>query len=108
MTGFYWERHPDGPFATLIGVAATYCSPDADAEDYERLKRLARREDDPRMVVFKAELRQALADPSQLPEGELDAAVEYGEESDEKFLRRLWRDLYGGEPWSPRLTGDGQ
>ena len=43
MTGFYWERHPDGPFATLIAVTATYCSPDADAEDYERLKRLAGR-----------------------------------------------------------------
>jgi hypothetical protein len=24
---FYWQRHPDGPFATLIAVAATYCSP---------------------------------------------------------------------------------
>jgi hypothetical protein len=40
----------------------------------------------------------ALADPSQLPEGELDDAVEYSEESDEKFLRRLRRDLYGDEP----------
>jgi hypothetical protein len=98
MTGFYWERNPDGPFATLIGVAATYCSPDAEAEDYERLKRLASLEDDPRMAVFKAELRQALADPSQLPGDELDAAVEYREESDEQFLRRLWRDLYGDEP----------
>ena len=26
---FYWERHPHGPFATLIAVAATYCGPDA-------------------------------------------------------------------------------
>ncbi len=98
MTGFYWERNPDGPFATLISVAATYCSPEADAEDYERLKRLARRQDDQRMVVFKAELRQALADPGQLPEGELEEAVEYREENDEQFLARLWRDLYGGEP----------
>jgi hypothetical protein len=98
MTGFYWERHPDGPFATLIGVAATYCSPDADAEDYERLKRLAKRRDDQRMHAFKAELRQALADPSRLPEGELDDAVEYNDENDEAFLRRLWRDLYGDEP----------
>jgi hypothetical protein len=98
MTGFYWERNPDGPFATLIGVAATYCSPDADADDYQRLKRLASRGDDPRMAVFKAELRQALADPGQLPKGELEDAVEYREESDEQFLRRLWRDLYGDEP----------
>jgi hypothetical protein len=98
VTGFYWERHPDGPFATLIGIAATYCSPDADPEDYGRLKRLAQREDDQQMRVFKAELRQALADPSQLPEGELDNAVEYRDEDDERFLRRLWRDLYGDEP----------
>ena len=98
MTGFYWERNPDGPFATLIGVAATYCSPDSDAEDYERLKRLARRGDDPQMAVFKAELRQALTDPDRLPEGELEDAVEYREASDEQFLHRLWRDLYGDEP----------
>jgi hypothetical protein len=98
VTGFYWERHPDGPFATLISVVATYCSPDADAQDYERLKRLVKREDDQQMRVFKTELRQALTDPGQLPEGELDDAVEYSEESDEKFLRRLWRDLYGDEP----------
>lgn len=98
MTGFYWERHPDRPFATLIGVSATYCSPDADTNDYERLKRLANRQDDRKMQVFKAELAQALADPSQLPEGELDDAVEYDDGSDEKFLRRLWRDLYGDEP----------
>jgi len=43
-------------------------------------------------------VRPALADPSQLPEGELDDAVEYSEESDEKFLRSLRRDLYGDEP----------
>ena len=98
MTGFYWERHPDGPFATLIGVATTYCSPDADAEDYERLKRLAQYEDDQRMRVFKAELRQALAEPSQLPTGELDNAVEFNDATEEEFLRRLWRDLYGDEP----------
>jgi hypothetical protein len=98
VTGFYWERHPEGPFATLIGIAATYCSPDADPEDYGRLKRLAQREDDQQMRVFKAELRQALADPSRLPEGELDNAVEYRDEDDEHFLRRLWSDLYGDEP----------
>lgn len=98
MTGFYWERHPDGPFATLIAVAATYCSPDADVEDYGRLKRLAQREDDQEMRVFKAELREALADPSRLPEGELSDAVEYDDGSDERFLSRLWRDLYGDEP----------
>ena len=36
--------------------------------------------------------------PGQLPTGELDNAVEYNDESEETFLRRLWRDLYGDEP----------
>jgi hypothetical protein len=100
MSAFYWERHPDGPFATLIGVATTYCSPDAYDGAYEDLVGRARwpEADDDEIRIFKAELRRALADPSQLPEGELDDAVEYSEEGDEKFLRRLWRDLYGDEP----------
>jgi len=46
----------------------------------------------------EAELRQALANPDQLPLGELDNAVEFHDESEETFLRRLWRDLYGDEP----------
>jgi hypothetical protein len=98
VTGFYWERHPDGPFATLIAVATTYCSPDSDAEDYERLKRRAKREDNEEMRVFKSELHQALVSPHQLPDDELFESVEYDDGSDEAFLRRLWRDLYGDEP----------
>jgi hypothetical protein len=100
VNAFYWERHPDGPFATLIGVTATYCSPDAYDGAYEDLVSRARspQADDDEMHVFKAELRRALTDPSQLPAGELDDAVEYDDGSDEKFLRRLWHDLYGNEP----------
>lgn len=100
MSAFYWERHPDGPFVTLIAVAATYCSPDAYDEAYDDLVRRARAADadDEEMRVFKAELRQALADPSALPDDELSEAVEYDDGSDEGFLRRLWCDLYGDEP----------
>lgn len=100
MSAFYWERHPDGPFVTLIAVAATYCSPDAYHEAYDDLVRRARAADadDEEMRVFKAELRQALADPSALPDDELSEAVEYDDGSDEGFLGRLWRDLYGDEP----------
>ena len=100
MSAFYWERHPDGPFTTLIAVTATYCSPDAYDGAYEDLVSRARspQADDDEMRVFKAELRRALADPSLLPAGELDDAVEYNDGSDEKFLRRLWHDLYGDEP----------
>jgi hypothetical protein len=79
-------------------VATTYCSPDADEEAYEGLKRLAKRENDEEMLVFKAELREVLHDPTRLPDNELSESVEYDDGSDEAFLRRLWRDLYGDEP----------
>jgi len=98
MSPLYWERHPNGPFATLIRVATTYCSPDADEEAYEGLKRLAKRENDEEMRVFKAELREVLQDPGRLPNNELSESVEYDDGSDEAFLRRLWHDLYGDEP----------
>jgi len=100
VSAFYWERHPDGPFVTLIAVAATYCSPDAYDGAYEDLVHRARSPEgeDDEMRVFKAELRRGLADPSQLPSNELSEAVEYDDGSDERFLRRLWRDLYGEEP----------
>jgi hypothetical protein len=65
MDAFYWERHPDGPFVTLIAVAATYCIPDASDSDYDDLISRARKSDpgDEEIRTFKAELRQALADP---------------------------------------------
>ena len=100
MSAFYWERHPDGPFATLIAVAATYCSPDAYDGAYDDLVRRARspEPDDDEIRVFKDELRRGLASPAELPHDELSDAVEYDDGSDERFLRRLWRDLYGDEP----------
>jgi hypothetical protein len=90
------KRHPDGPFATLIRVATTYLHPEAD--DLESLQRLAKREDRPEMRAFKAGLRQAITHPGQLPGAELSSHVQYDDGSPEKFLRRLWRDLYGDEP----------
>ena len=103
MGAFYWERHPDGPFATLIAVAATYCSPEAYDGAYDDLISRARapEPDDEEIRAFKAELQQALADPGQLPGDELFHAVDYGDGSDEAFLRRLWHDLYGDQPGTP-------
>lgn len=92
------DLNPDGPFATLIRVAATYCDPEVDAGAYDDLKYLACQDDDAELRVFKAELREALADPRRLPDDELFRAVDYSDGSDEKFLRRLWHDLYGDEP----------
>ncbi len=93
---FYWKRHPDGPFATLIRVATTYLHPEAD--DLESLRELAKSGDRPEMHTFKAELRQAIAYPGQVLGDELFSHVVYEDGSTGAFLRRLWRDLYGDEP----------
>ena len=99
MAKFYWERHPDGPFVTLISVATSYCHPEIGYDEYDSLKRRAgKRENDPEMRTFKTELREAIRDPSRLPGDELYTNVQFDDGSDEAFLRRLWRDLYGDEP----------
>jgi len=96
----YWARNPQGPFATLIGVAATYCHPEAYDGAYEALIMRVRSAapEDEEIRVFRDELHDALADPGRLPDNELSKAVEYDDGSSEAFLRRLWRDLYGDEP----------
>jgi hypothetical protein len=95
MAPFYWQRNPNGPFSTLIRVATTYLDPEN--YDLDSLQRLAKRDDDDEMQVFKRELREALRDPTQLPGDELSDSVQYDEGSDEAFLRQLWHDLYGDE-----------
>jgi hypothetical protein len=96
MSPLYWERHPEGPFVTLIAVAATYLNPEA--HDLDFLKTRAKLQDLEEMRVFKCELREALRDPSHLPGDELSESVEYDNGSDEAFLYWLWRQLYGDEP----------
>ena len=34
MNQAYWARNPQGPFATLIAVAATYCHPEVYNDAY--------------------------------------------------------------------------
>jgi hypothetical protein len=94
---FYWERHPDGPFVTLISVAATYLHPEV--WDLDHLKRFARCDELDEVRVFKSELREALRDPDQLPGDELSDSVEYDNGSDVAFLVWLWYELYGDEPF---------
>jgi hypothetical protein len=99
MNQAYWARSPQGPFATLIAVAATYCHPevynDAYPELIERVRSAA--PEDVQIRMFGEELREALADPSRLPDDGLSKAVQYDDGSSQAFLRRLWRDLYGDE-----------
>lgn len=95
----FWETDPDAPFATLLSVVAGCCHPEAWEDAYEDLQRIARdHADTDEMVRFKQELRQAIRDPSQVPDGALYRAAQYADGSDEKFLARLWRDLYPEEP----------
>ena len=65
MSPFYWERHPDGPFVTLIEVSTTYLDPEN--YDLDELKALVKRDDLDEVRVFKSELREALRDPARLP-----------------------------------------
>ncbi len=97
MSQPYWIRSPDGPFTTLIAVAAAYLHPDTDPGGLEVLQERAT-DDDVEMRIFKEELRQAIRNPGRLPDNELFRHVAYEDGSDEKFLRRLWQDLYGNEP----------
>jgi hypothetical protein len=96
MGAFYWERHPDGPFATLISVATSWLHPEID--DLDGLERFAKRDDIDEVRVFKSELRRALRDPALLPGDELSEFVQYDNGSDEAFLCWLWHELYGDEP----------
>jgi hypothetical protein len=98
MRHFYWERHPDGPFVTLIAVAATYLHPEAD--EPEALRRRARRADegDEEMRVFKAELREAILHPERLPDDELFRNVSYDTGSPGAVLEEVWWYLYRDEP----------
>ncbi|GAA4511406.1 hypothetical protein GCM10023191_075480 [Actinoallomurus oryzae] len=49
------------------------------------------------MAQFRRELRRALTHPGEVPESELRREVQY-DGGAEKFLRRLWGDLYPEEP----------
>lgn len=100
MSQPYWIRHPDGPFTTLIAVATAYLHPETDADGLKALQQRAAG-DDEEMRTFKAELRQAIRDPGLLQGNELFRHAAYEDGSDEKFLQRLWRGLYGDEPVIP-------
>lgn len=93
----YWQKEPNAPYATFLRVVEGHCHPEADDDAYDDLIDLARRTDDPEMDTFKRELRAVAADPTVLPRYALDTATAYDDGSPEKFLARLWRDLYPDE-----------
>lgn len=99
MEDRFWVKDRDARFATLLRIVETYCHPEAYDEAYEDLQAVvARPTHKPVFDTFKSELRDAIRDPGQLPEGALFRAAVYEDGSAEKFLARLWRDLYPDEP----------
>jgi hypothetical protein len=51
----------------------------------------------PLFATFKKEFREVIANPKTLPDGALSTASAYEDETDEAFLRRVWRELHGDE-----------
>lgn len=99
MIDAYWLHDKNAPYAALLTILSGHCHPETDEDAYDDLKDRARRTDDPETDAFKRELRAVIADPSVLPADALFTAAEYDDGSDERFLARLWRDLYPGEPF---------
>ena len=109
MRHFYWERHPEGPFVTLIAVATSYLHPEANEPEALRRRATRARADDEEIRVFKAELGGAIAHPERLPGDELSRNVQWDfGGSTEVFLRLLWWYLYRDEPASAQPAGTSQ
>lgn len=103
MTRSWWLQEPDAPFATLLGIIQTHCHPEAYDEAYEDLQEVVKNPDrGPVWYRFKEELIEAIRDPNQIPPGSLRRAAQYDDGSPEKFLARLWHDLYPDEPLPAR------
>ncbi len=96
---YWWRKNPDAPFAELLRAVEGHCHPEAYEEAYDDLIRIVRNPKGGEGARrFKEQLIAALRDPSAIPKDALFRAAEYSDGSDEKFLRRLWRDLYPDEP----------
>ena len=100
----YWKDDPDAPFAVLLETVNVYCHPEN--MDWDGLRDLiahpAKYNAEEDVARFKRELREALEDPNRIPGNAthktLFRAAEYGDGTDERFLKRLWRELYPDEP----------
>jgi hypothetical protein len=96
---YYWRQDKDAPFAFFLTIVDTYLHPES-GYDVADLGEWLRHADPPEDAVrFKGEFQRLLSgDLDQLPKGALGTAAAFDDGSDEAFLRRLWRELYGNEP----------
>lgn len=101
-----WVAEPGRPFATLLSYARTYLHPEVynDAiDDLRYLVGLPEEQQDPDTRRFKAELRLViLGQTDGLPPGALSEAAEYDDGDQDAYVRRLWRELFPGEPLPDR------
>ena len=105
---YYWQRDKDAPFAFFVSIINAYCHPET-AADEQDLAEWAKHPDPSHQTArFKDEFRRLLSgELDQLPKGALGTAAEYEDGSDEAFLRRLWREIYGDEPVTPAARDRG-
>jgi hypothetical protein len=96
-----WED-PNSPFAFFLEVVDTYLHPES-AYGIEDLAEWQQRGKPPEEVIrFKDEFRRLLSgELDQLPKNALGTATAFDDGTEEAFLRRLWRELYGDEPVQP-------
>ena len=97
-----WRRDPNSPFAFFLTIIDTYLHPESGYEVEDLVEWLRDGEPAEEVARFKDEFRQLLSgDLDKLPEYALFTAAEFKDGSDEAFLRRLRRELYGDEPVQP-------
>lgn len=97
-----WVRNGDKPFGTLLSHCRTYIHPEVYYDNFETLKYACgfpEGEMDEITKQFKDELRRVIVgDRDELAKGALSKAAEYDDGSEEKFVKRLWTELFPDEP----------
>ncbi|TDD51874.1 hypothetical protein E1263_29715 [Kribbella antibiotica] len=101
LIGRYWLSDRSVPFGMFLNFMEIYYSPDVRNDLYDDLVARARLADsgDAGMATFKKELVRLLkGDREGLHSSAIFTAAEYDEwDTDDEFLRWLWRELYPSE-----------
>lgn len=97
-----WRRDPNSPFAYFLGIVDTYLHPESGYDVGDLAEWLGHANPQEKAIRFKDEFQRLLSgELDKLPEYALFTATAFDDGSDEAFLRRLWRELYGNEPVRP-------
>ena len=105
---YYWQRDKDAPFAFFVSIINAYCHPETAADERDLAEWAKHPDPSHQTAQFKDEFRRLLSgELDKLPQYALFTAAEYEDGSDEAFLRRLWREIYGDEPVTPAARDRG-